>query len=671
MTSRTATDELVSAQSLEESRAIRLAYFVSHPIQYQAPLLKHLASQPDIDLTVYFSSNFSVREYVDKGFGVPVEWDVPLLDGYRYEFLPRVFGGRGEDAAQVSGGIFRRLRDGRFDAVWVHGYSTVDALHAILAARVLGIPVLLRSDSNLYDRSRSPLKLGLKRFFFSWLRSAASGVLACGKANRDYWEHYLGADFPIFDMPYAVDNRFFRELAQEASRSREELRRELGLQLGRPVVLFASKLQKRKRCLDLVEAFLQLASDMPLDRKPCLLIVGDGEERAEIEHKTTWNPDIQMLGFRNQRELPRYFDLCDVFVLPSVYEPWGLVVNEAMNAGRAVIVSDEVGCQPDLVADGINGCVFKARDAGALAYALRRVLASPENLARMGQESLRIVDDYSFEQDLAGLRQALHSLTGLPKKRAQVATMKVLYLGSEHGTSAHRAAAISRLGHEVTVLDPDSLLPSHRAIARWKRYTSGIGLADVVRRRVLASIQKRDFDLAWIDHGELIGRNLVDALKARIPRVICYNIDDPFGGRDKMLWGQFLKALPSYDLVVVMRTCNVEEAYRHGAKQVMRVFMSADEVAHAPHLLSPPEQQAWGSEVVFVGTAFPERGPFLAELVRLGLPLAIYGERYPLLREWPTAAPALARLNRGELGRLCARNLRREGMPRPAVQGQS
>ena len=86
--------------------------------------------------------------------------------------------------------------------------------------------------------------------------------------------------------------------------------------------------------------------------------------------------------------MPRFFDLATVFVLPSRHEPWGLIVNEVMNAGRAVIVSDEVGCQPDLVEDGVEGCVFPAGDVAALTDALRRVLATPETAACNGAAGL-------------------------------------------------------------------------------------------------------------------------------------------------------------------------------------------------------------------------------------------------------------------------------------------
>lgn len=213
--------------------------------------------------------------------------------------------------------------------------------------------------------------------------------------------------------------------------------------------------------------------------------------------------------------------------------------------------------------------------------------------------------------------------------------MRILYIGRDSGTSGHRKAALLRLGHEVALRDPSLMLPFSLAVAHWQRRAGGFGLTEILRRRILRSIEGSEFDAAWVDHGETISASLVRDLKARIPAVLCYNIDDPFGGRDSLLWREFLKAIPEYDLLVAVRSPNVEEAYRHGAKKVLRVFMSADEVVHAPRQLTPGEREQWQSEVVFVGTAFPERGPFLAELVRLGVPLTLYGNRYDRLPEWP------------------------------------
>jgi len=409
-----------TASDSGERDKVRLAYLVSHPIQYQAPLLRRIAQEPDIALTVFFGSDFSARDYRDGGFGVGVKWDVPLLEGYRHEFLPSL-----RDNATVgvmsplNYGILSRLRGhgnetrAAFDVLWVHGYASVNALHGMLAAKALGIPVLLRAESWLKDRPRSGPKLAVKRLFFEALKQMVDGVMPIGTLNAAYWRHYLGEDFPASLMPYAVDNAYFQKQSQQARTGREELLAELNLDPSRPVILFASKLQSRKRCADLLEAFKNLSIGNGIEPTPYLVIVGDGEERAALERCSAESKldGVRFCGFRNQSELPRFFDIASVFVLPSRHEPWGLIVNEVMNAGRAVIVSDEVGCQPDLITNGVEGCIFPAGDGKALTAALRKVLATPETAARMGQRGLERIQAWSFEEDIRGLRQAIARAT--------------------------------------------------------------------------------------------------------------------------------------------------------------------------------------------------------------------------------------------------------------------
>ena len=137
--------DTASQAPLASERPVRLAYLVSHPIQYQAPLLRRIARDPGIDLTVLFGSDFSVRGYKDEGFGVDVKWDVPLLEGYKSEFLPTLRDNGTEGTlSPISYGISRRLArgvDGQpFDVMWVHGYATANQLYGILAAKALEFP---------------------------------------------------------------------------------------------------------------------------------------------------------------------------------------------------------------------------------------------------------------------------------------------------------------------------------------------------------------------------------------------------------------------------------------------------------------------------------------------------------------------------------------------------
>jgi len=393
-----------------EGRPFRIAYFVSHPIQYQAPLLRQIAALPGVALKVFFFSDISVRSYIDKGFGVAVKWDVPLLDGYDSEFLPTIRNrGQLAFADPICTGIYEKLETGNFDAVWLHGYHTLNHLHVLWAAKRLNIPLLMRAEPTLIDRPRTRTKKFAKSYFFRLLRHAITAVMPISELNKEYWNTYLGTEIPQFPMPYAVDNQFFQGKSLQAEATVDQLREELDLTPGRPVILYCSKLQTRKRCIDLVNAYLLLCSDLKLPAKPYLLIVGDGEERGQVEARIQESKDldIRMLGFRNQSELPRYFSLSDVFVLPSVSEPFGLIVNEVMNAARAVIVTEEVGCQKDLVRDRWNGMVVPAQNIAALANALQYVLEDPERCKEMGRRSLERIREFSFDQDIEGLLAAI------------------------------------------------------------------------------------------------------------------------------------------------------------------------------------------------------------------------------------------------------------------------
>lgn len=399
-----------------DMRRWRVAYLVTHPIQYQAPLLRRIAREPSIDLTVFFCSDFSVSSYVDPGFQRTVTWDIPLLDGYRHEFLP-AFGRKNAVTfwRPLNYGLWSRLRSGGFDVVWVHGYARFFHLLAILMAKVLGLKVLVRDEATLLSKRRGPFKRMAKWIFFRGLNALCDGFLAIGSLNREYYIAHGVSKGKIFLMPYAVDNDFFEERAKKCYETRHAFRVALGLEVGRPIILYTSKLSRRKRAMDLLDAYSRIVDG--LDPRPYLIFVGDGELRASLEWmavRQKVHRDVVFAGFRKQEELPCFYDLCDVFVLPSVQEPWGLVVNEVMNAGRPVIVSDQVGSGRDLVKDGENGYVFQAEHVDELAQALRNVLEDKGHRSGMGVRSLEVIRQWSFEQDVLGLRWALCSM---PNKR--------------------------------------------------------------------------------------------------------------------------------------------------------------------------------------------------------------------------------------------------------------
>ena len=381
---------------------------VSHPIQYQAPLFRALAAEPELDLSVFFLDDFSVRSYVDPGFGQAVEWDVPLLTGYRHTFLKPGAPG----AVQSHARLLSALRHHEFDALFLHGYNHPWLLACLLAARAGGVKVVLRGESNLMSAPRGRLKQTLKALLMPALFRWVDAFACIGSHNRDYYRAYGVPEHKLFLMPYAVDNDFFQAQVAAAHPAREALRREMGLEPDQPVVLYASKLMKRKHPAVLLEAFARVLHRQGNGHRPCLLYVGSGEEEARLKARAAELPPgaVKFLGFQNQTALPRYYDLCDIFVLASEYEPWGLVVNEVMNAAKPLIVSDQVGSARDLVAPGENGWVVPARCPEALAHALEEALSAPQRLISFGQASLARITPWDIRQNVNNLCAALRPL---------------------------------------------------------------------------------------------------------------------------------------------------------------------------------------------------------------------------------------------------------------------
>jgi glycosyltransferase involved in cell wall biosynthesis len=400
-------------QSKKENKKIKLGFLVSHPIQYQAPLFKEIAKQQGIDFKVLFFSDKSLRPNLDKHFNQIIKWDIPLLDGYAHEFLPSI--GSKEQISfwrPFNYGLIKRLKTERFDALIMHGYDHKNCIHAILSAKKLGIKTLMRGESNLISAPRGPLKLFLKMKILKWLFSKIDGFLAIGSLNKDYYINYGVSGNKIIKMPYAVDNRSFQKSISIAQHIREDFRSSLCLEKGRPIILYAGKLQARKHPMDLLEAYIRLSNNDKQEPSPYLLFVGDGEQRQRLEKRaqqTGWS-SIRFLGFQNQTQLPAFMELCDVFVLPATHEPWGLIVNEVMNAGKPIIVSDQVGCGPDLIEDGKNGFIFPARNISALTNSLHKTFQNPDLAREMGAKSFEKINSWGFKEDIAGLRKALEKI---------------------------------------------------------------------------------------------------------------------------------------------------------------------------------------------------------------------------------------------------------------------
>lgn len=386
-------------------KSIRLAALFSHPIQYFAPLFRTLATRSEIDLTVYYCSRQGVDEYRDTEFGTNVKWDIPLLEGYQSRFLPnwRHSLPVGGVFSLINPSIVSELRKERYDAILIHGYSYLTNWLAFFAAKVVGTAILLHGESHLLDVRRPVIRISKEVLLRSLMKWIDAG-LYIGSRNHEFYKHYGLPEGRLHFAPYTVDNAFFQRKAIELSGQRQALRLGLGVSDDRPMILFVGKLIPKKQPLQLLRAFAQVRC-----KHECALVfVGDGVSRSEIEQTVVSQaiPDVRITGFLNQSDLPKAYAAGDLLVLPSAWgETWGLVVNEVMNFGLPVIVSNKVGCASDLVHEGLNGCVVPWNDLDALVNSLEVLVSDASLRHSFGQHSLDIIKGWSIEHTANGIVQ--------------------------------------------------------------------------------------------------------------------------------------------------------------------------------------------------------------------------------------------------------------------------
>lgn len=373
----------------------KLQIVTSHPIQYQVPWFKALHEDPRVDLEVLYLALPDAAEQ-GVGFGRAFEWDVPLREGYRWRKAESASGGIGKGYFGLRVGHARAdiLRSAP-DAILVTGWQHYGMLQCLRAAARSRKPVLVRAESN----GLKPMG-GLRKLKALWGLSGIRRVLPIGRANRRFYEaiglrHLLGNT-----VPYFVDNTFFADGAARMADQRSGLRRKWGIPQQAVCFLFAGKLIDKKHPQDALAALKQVARSQA-EPAVHLLMVGAGEMEAMLRQRVASESlPVSFSGFLNQSEMPAAYAAADCLLLPSDFgETWGLVVNEAMACGLPAIVSDRVGCGPDLILEGETGFRHVFGDAESLAAAMRRFLAlnADERACMGGQARRHVSSGYSVE----------------------------------------------------------------------------------------------------------------------------------------------------------------------------------------------------------------------------------------------------------------------------------
>lgn len=386
-----------------------LVVIESHPVQYHAPVYRAIREM-GVPVTAVYGSDFSVAGYHDPEFGASFSWDVDLLSGYTPRFLSRVSQGGpasvdGVDKAHFGQSLSKVLGEVGPSAILLTGHGTSFERASIQAASRSGVPLLYRAETTDHALGRSRAKALARDLFLRRLYRRMAWCLYIGEQSMRHYDR-LGVT-RLAPSLYCVSTQPFETDDVARDRLRAATRASLGIGTDRRVLLFSGKLSERKG----VDLLIEAVRGLPAASRDALtvLLVGDGARRESLGTMALLEPgvDVRFAGFRPQRELSAFYHAADAFVLPSrLSETWGLVVNEALHHGLPCVVSDQVGCAPDLIVTGETGETVAAGSAGALRVGIERLFGwwseSPGARARCRAQ----VAPYSVEAAARGIADA-------------------------------------------------------------------------------------------------------------------------------------------------------------------------------------------------------------------------------------------------------------------------
>jgi glycosyltransferase involved in cell wall biosynthesis len=384
---------------------LRVLAIATHPVQYQAPMFRRIATRSDVDLRVAYLSLRGAEAAHDPEFGATVRWDVPLLEGYSWEHLRN----RGSGTESVLGlfnpGLWRLIRQENFDAILCYvGYPRASFWISLLAAKRSGTAFLFGTDTTtLTPRDAKTWKSYVKKVVWPRLFRMADQVIVPSSGTQELMRSLGIAEDRITLAPYSVDNDWW--MSSSAQVDREAVRTSWGATSVDTVILFCAKLQSWKRPADLLRAFAKARADHMR-----LIFAGEGPLRSTLEKEASAlgvADRVRFIGFVNQSQLPAVYKSADVMVLPSEYEPFGVVVNEAMCCGCPVIASDRVGAAQDLVEPVAPEFIFPCGDIDALAGLLMKVAGDDRMLEETRQRGFDRIRVWSPERNIQATIEAM------------------------------------------------------------------------------------------------------------------------------------------------------------------------------------------------------------------------------------------------------------------------
>ena len=358
-------------------------------------MYKLLRERGNITIKVFYSWGEQViEEKYDPGFGKNIKWDIPLLDGYDFEWVENIAKDPGSHHFKGidNPSLIESIKNWKADAVLVYGWSFKSHLKVMRYFKGR-IPVIFKGDSILNEKQLN-FRNVIRKLFLKWVYSYADIAFYAGTRNKAYYKSFGMKDEQLRFTPHAIDNERFGKNTIDQVATSFKWKESLGIKRDDIIFLYAGKLDENKNTKMLASVFVELDKS-----HTHLLIAGNGSCEASLKKNFGSYSNIHFLPFQNQSQMPDLYAMADVFVLPSISETWGLSINEAMASGKAVLVSDSCGAAIDLVQNEVNGFIFRSGDEQDLKGKMLKFLEPGRDLQKMGNASLEIIKNWNYETD--------------------------------------------------------------------------------------------------------------------------------------------------------------------------------------------------------------------------------------------------------------------------------
>ncbi|MCG2737893.1 MAG: glycosyltransferase family 4 protein [Candidatus Methanoperedenaceae archaeon] len=365
---------------------------------YRVPLFEGLAKHPSIDLSVYFCAKTHKER----------KWDILDSITYNYEILSGITLEFSSIIYHINPSVISKLIQGKYDAVIIGGSADFTTQTAFVTSKLLKTPVILWSEG--IESAQSFLGKLINPLTKYIVRNV-SAIVVPGTMSRDFYVKMGAIPEKIFIAPNIVDNKMFIGKSSKFKEDKGKFKHELNINNDK-VILYVGQLIKRKGVEYLINAFKKIKYK---NDDICLIIIGDGVLKRELEEICVKKQikDVHFTGWVSEEKKIIYYSIADLFVLPTLEDVWGLVINEAMCCGLPIISTNAAGCAVDMIIPGDNGFFVDAANADQLYLTMKKIILNEEVARKMGKISLEIIEsEFNLDKMVNGFFSAIEYVKG-------------------------------------------------------------------------------------------------------------------------------------------------------------------------------------------------------------------------------------------------------------------